>query len=72
MKIYPDSYGAKFRLALAYSYKCERIKFDCDIGKTLVNQLIKDNPTHKNELVQLDPFFSVNLSEPFLLKKQVN
>lgn len=70
LKIYPDSYDAKYRLA--YVYKCEKIKFDCDLGKTLVNQLIKDNPTHKNELVQLDPFFSVNLSEPFLLKKQVN
>jgi len=65
--IYPDSYDAKYRLALAYGYKCERMKFDCDLGKTLVNKLLLDNPIHKKELVKLDSIFSVNLSEPVIL-----
>jgi len=65
--IYPDSYDAKYRLVLAYGYKCERMKFDCDLGKTLVHKLLLDNPIHKKELVKLDSIFSVNLSEPVIL-----
>ena len=65
--IYPDSYDAKYRLALAYGYKCERMKFDCDLGKTLVNKLLLDNPIHKKELMKLDSIFSVNMSKPVIL-----
>ena len=65
--IYPDSYDAKYRLVLAYGYKCERMKFDCDLGRTLVNNLILDNPSHKKELVKLDSIFSVNMSKPVIL-----
>ena len=67
LNIYPDSYDAKYSLALAYGYKCERIKFDCDLGKTLVNNLLLENSTHKKELVKLDSIFSVNSSVPIIL-----
>ena len=67
LHIYPNSYDAKYRLALAYSYKCERMKFDCDLGKTLVSNLLLNNPTHKKELVKLDSIFTVNLSEPVII-----
>ena len=65
--IYPDSYDAKYRLALAYSYKCERMKFDCDLGKALAKKLLLDNPIHEKELMKLDSIFSVNLSEPVII-----
>ena len=67
LKIYPGSYDAKYRLVLAYSYKCERMKFDCDLGKTLTRKLLIDNPKHKNELVKLDSIFTSNLSEPVII-----
>jgi len=67
LKIYPESYDAKYRLVLAYSYKCERMKFDCHLGKTLTRKLLIANPKHKNELVKLDSIFTSNLSEPVIL-----
>ena len=67
LMIYPESYDAKYRLVLAYGYKCERMKFDCDLGKSLASKLLIDNPKHKSELVKLDSIFTVNLSEPVIL-----
>lgn len=67
LKIYPESYDAKYRLVLAYGYKCKRMKFDCHLGKNLANKLLIENPKHKNELVKLDSIFTTNLSEPVII-----
>lgn len=43
-EIYPNEFDAQYRLALAYTYKCQYTKEDCLIGDSLVNILLIQSP----------------------------
>ena len=67
IKLYPNSYDAKHRLALAYSYKCQKLKYDCYLGEQLTQQLLLDYPNNKNQLLRLDSVFKVNIIAPIII-----
>ncbi len=69
LKLYPNSYDANYRLALAYSYKCQRLKYDCYLGEKIIQQLILDYPNNKNQLLRLDSVFKVNIITPIIIRK---
>ncbi|MFK5982640.1 MAG: hypothetical protein QM499_06980 [Flavobacteriaceae bacterium] len=66
LKLYPNSFEAKYRLVLAYSYKCERMKFDCEVGEELISQLILDYP-NKHQLLKLEFIFKTNQEAPIIV-----
>lgn len=65
--LYPNSYDAQYRLAIAYSYKCERMKYDCDLGTILITKLLHEYPDKNKQLLKLDSIFKVNTTEPMIL-----
>ncbi len=67
LQLYPDSKDAKYRLAIAYGYKCEQLKFDCDLGKKMVDELLLEDSNLTQELQKLDSLFIANTNEPVLL-----
>ena len=69
LKLAPTNYDARYRLLLAYSYKCEKMKFDCDIGQALSDSLLNEYPNKQMELFVLDSIFKKNKTEPILLNK---
>ena len=69
LKLAPTNYDARYRLLLAYSYKCENMKFDCDIGQSLSDSLLNEYPDKRNDIVRLDSIFKRNKTEPIILNK---
>lgn len=65
--LYPNSYDANYRLVLAYRYKCERMKFDCDLGESLTESLLNKFPEKSSELRLIDSIFKTNKSAPIFL-----
>lgn len=58
LEIYPNSFDAQYRLALAFSYSCVDLHINCFEGKELIEDLKKSNPDRQGELIQLDKIFS--------------
>ncbi len=48
VKLFPKDFDANYRLALAYSYHCMFKNKDCDIGKKLMERLLKYNPENQD------------------------
>jgi len=48
LELYPNSYDANYRLALAYSYRCYFEKLNCADGKILIDKLIMSYPDSMN------------------------
>lgn len=68
LQLYPNSKDAKYRLAIAYGYKCEQLKFDCDLGKKMVDELLLlENSNITQELQKLDSLFIANTVEPVFI-----
>jgi len=51
-ELFPDSFEAKHRLAIAYTYICQKEKEDCTDAKNLIDKLIETQPDN-TELYQL-------------------
>jgi len=67
LKLYPNNYDTEYRLALAYSYKCEQLKYDCDLGKNLITDLLLKHANKQKELLVLDAVFDENITVPLIL-----
>ena len=48
VKLFPSSYEANYRLALAYSYSCQFKNDNCDLGEKLTTKLLKYHPDEIN------------------------
>ncbi|CAM3302190.1 tetratricopeptide repeat protein [Aequorivita lipolytica] len=44
VKLYPNDFGANYRLALGYAYRCQYEFEDCAVGKKLIDKLEKQFP----------------------------
>ena len=62
VKIFPQTYEANYRLALAYSYNCAYWSKDCEIGKELTKKLMIFFPNEKN-LDTLKNIFDVQINK---------
>lgn len=60
LKIYPSSYDGTYRLVLAYSYKCKKMKYDCHLGLSILDSLKLQHPKKRKELMILDSIFKRN------------
>lgn len=47
-ELFPNEFDINYRLALAYSYRCDFEKIDCEKGKKLTNQLLKQFPKNSD------------------------
>lgn len=46
-EIFPNEYDVQYRLALAYTYKCQHTNEGCERGDSLVNRLLTHFPDNK-------------------------
>lgn len=54
--LFPKRFDARYRLALAYAYRCQNKRVYCDKGKKVYNQLILEFPDNK-ELLKLEEYY---------------
>lgn len=48
LKLYPNEFNASYRLAIAYSYRCQYEFEDCEVGKKLIEKLEGQFPENKD------------------------
>jgi len=56
VRLFPNEFEANYRLVLAYSYRCQNENKNCEVGKKLMNRLLKYFPEESN-LIELKRAF---------------